>query len=172
MKFKLSQINLGEIVYFNETIIEIVPILLDNLLSQHTDVKTCFFILWFNCEFMIETDNEKYKTKCHDDSRFSIFKTKCHVCSLFEKGKGTNVKTLEVYNVKTLEVYTAKTLEVYNVKTLEVYNVTTLEVYNVKTLEVYNVKTLEVYSVTALEVSCYQIFTGGDILIIPNIEFM
>ena len=38
----------------------------------------------------------------------------------FQKGKGTNVKTLEVYNVKTLEVYNVKTLEVYNVKTLEV----------------------------------------------------
>ena len=50
------------------------------------------------------------------------------------------------------------------VKTLEVYNVTTLEVYTVKTLEVYNVTTLEVF--------CYQIFTGGDMLIIPNMELM
>ena len=51
-------------------------------------------------------------------------------------------------------------------------NVKTLEVYNVKTLEVYNVKTLEVYNVKTLEVSYYQILTGGDILIIPNIELM
>ena len=29
-----------------------------------------------------------------------------------KKGKGTNVKTLEVYNVKTLEVYTGTALEV------------------------------------------------------------
>ena len=52
----------------------------------------------------------------------------------------------------------------------------------VKTLEVYNVKTLEVYNVKALEVFVYQIFTGGDMLIIrwiqpymliiPNIELM
>ena len=127
-------------MYFNETIIKIVLILLDNLLSQCTDVKTCFLVLFFNCEFMIETDNKKYKTKCPDDSRFSIFKTKCCGCSHFKKGKGTNIKTLEVYNVKTLEVYNVKTLEVYTVKTLEVYNVKTLEVYYVKSLEVYTVK--------------------------------
>ena len=78
----------------------------------------------------------------------TIFKTKYCVCSLFKRGKGTYVKTLEVYNVTTIEVYT--------VKTLEVYNVTTLEVYTVKTLEVF----------------CYQIFTGGDMIIIPNIELM
>ena len=41
----------------------------------------------------------------------------------FQRGKGNNVKTLEVYNVKTLEVYNVKTLEVYDVKTLEVYNI-------------------------------------------------
>ena len=70
------------------------------------------------------------------------------MCSLFKRGNGTYVKTLEVYNVKTLEVYT--------VKTLEVYNITTLEVYTIKTPEVF----------------CYQIFTGGDMLIIPNIELM
>ena len=39
-----------------------------------------------------------------------------------------------------------------------------LHMYNVKTLEVYNVKTLEVF--------VYQIFTEGDMLIIPNIELM
>ena len=75
MKFKLSQINLGEIMYFNETIIKIVLILSDNLLSQCTDVKTCFLVLWFNCEFMIETDNEKYKTKRPDDSLFDCQNT-------------------------------------------------------------------------------------------------
>ena len=68
MKFILSQINLGEIMYFNETIIKIVLILLDSPLSQCTDVKICFLVLWFNCEFRIETDNEKYKTKCPHDS--------------------------------------------------------------------------------------------------------
>ena len=41
----------------------------------------------------------------------------------FQRGKGTCVKTLEVYNVKTLEVCNVKTLEVYNVKTLEVYTI-------------------------------------------------
>ena len=43
---------------------------------------------------------------------------------------------------------------------------------NVKTLEVYNVKTLEVYNVKTLEVSYYQMLTGGDVLIISNIELM
>ena len=81
----------------------------------------------------------------------------------FKRGKGTYVTTLEVYTVKTVEVY--------NVTTLEVYNVTTLEVYTVKTLEVYNVTTLEVYTIKT-EVFCYQIFTGGDMIIIPNIELM
>ena len=70
----------------------------------------------------------------------TIFKTKYCVCSLFKRGKGTYVKTLEVYNVTLLKVYTVKTLEVYTIKTLEVF--------------------------------CYQIFTGGDMLIIPNIELM
>ena len=49
-------------MYFNETIVKIVHILLDSLLSQRTDVKTCFLILWFNCEFRVEINNEKYKT--------------------------------------------------------------------------------------------------------------
>ena len=94
-KFKLFQISLGEIMYFYETIIKIVLILLDSPFSQHTDVKTCFLMLWFNCEFRIETDNEKHKTKCPNNSRFSVFKTKHRVCSLFKKKKkrtGTNVK--------------------------------------------------------------------------------
>ena len=81
-------------------------------------------------------------------SNLTIFKTKYRVCSLFKRGKGTYVKTLEVYTVTTLEVYTIKTLEVYTVKTLEVYTIKTLEVF------------------------CYQIFTGGDMIIIPNIELM
>ena len=102
----------------------------------------------------------------------TIFKTKYCACSLFKRGKGTYVTTLEVYTVKTLEVYTVKTLEVYTVKTLEVYNVTTLEVYTVKTLEVYNVTTIEVYTIKTLEVFCYQIFTGCDMITIPNIELM
>ena len=45
----------------------------------------------------------------------------------FQGGKGTHVKTLEVYNVKCKNTrgvyYTVKTLEVYTVKTLEVYTV-------------------------------------------------
>ena len=95
-------------MYFNETIIKIVLILLDIPLSQCTDVKTCFLVFLFNREFRIETDNKKYKTKCLDDSQFLVFKMKCRVRFLFEKGKGTIVKTLEVYNVKTLEVYHVK----------------------------------------------------------------
>ena len=94
-------------MYFNEIIVKIVLILLDSLHSHCTDVKTCFLILWFNCEFRIETDNEKYKQnapKIHD-IWFSKNKTPC---IFFQRGKGTNVKTLEVYNVKTLEVYNVK----------------------------------------------------------------
>ena len=69
-------------------------------------------MLWFNCEFRIETGNEKHKKNAPPihDFRFNYFKTKYHVCSLFKRGKGTYVKTtLEVYNLKTLEVYTVKT---------------------------------------------------------------
>ena len=55
-------------MYFNETIVKIVLILLDSPLFQCTDVKTCFLVLWFNCEFRIEIDNEKYKQKCPDNS--------------------------------------------------------------------------------------------------------
>ena len=66
------------------------------------------------------------------DFQFNYFKTKYHICSLFKRGKGTNVMTLEVHTVTTLEVYTVTTLEVYTVTTLEVYNVTTLEVYTIK----------------------------------------
>ena len=75
-------------------LLKIVLILLYSPPSQCTDVKTCFLVLWFNCEFRIETDNEKHKTKCPliHDFWFNYFKTKCRVCSLFKKGKGTNVK--------------------------------------------------------------------------------
>ena len=48
-------------MYFNETIVKIVLILLDSPHSHRTDVNKCFLILRFNCEFRIETDNEKYK---------------------------------------------------------------------------------------------------------------
>ena len=58
-------------------------------------------MLWFNCELKIETGNEKHKTKCPTNSQF---KTKYRVYSL-QGGKGTHIKTLEVYNIKTLEVY-------------------------------------------------------------------
>ena len=64
-------------------------------------------MLWFNCELKIETGNEKHKTKCPADSRFSI-QNKIQCMIPFQRGKGTYVKTLEVYNVKTLEVYTVK----------------------------------------------------------------
>ena len=50
-------------VFSNETIIKIVLILLDSPPSQCTDIKTCFLVLWFNCELKIETGNEKHKTK-------------------------------------------------------------------------------------------------------------
>ena len=95
-------------MYFNETIVKIVLILLDSPYSQHTDVKTCFLVLWFNCEFRIETDNKKYKQKRPDNSRFSVFKTKLHVIFFSQRGKGTSVKTLEVYNVKTPELFNVK----------------------------------------------------------------
>ena len=92
MKFNLSQINLGEVMYFNETIVKIVLILLDSPYSQCTDVKTCFLVLWFNCEFRIETDNEKYKTNAPTIHDFRSSKTKT-LCVFFSKrGKETNVK--------------------------------------------------------------------------------
>ena len=139
---------------------------------------------------LVTKTKKKNKKKHLTDSRFlvELFQNKIPCMLFFSKtGKGTNVKILEVYHVKTLEVYHVKTLEVYHVKTLELYHVKTLEVYHVKTLEVYHVKTLEVYTITALEVYnatlevytvtilevfCYQILTGGDMFIIPNIELM
>ena len=72
------------------------------------------------------------KTKCPKDTRCLISKNKINPYIASQRGKGNNVKSLEVYNVKTLEVYNVKTLEVYNVKALEVYNVKTLEVYSIK----------------------------------------
>ena len=72
-------------MYFNETIVKNCTYLIRQSAFQCTDVKTCFLILWFNCEFRIETDNEKYKQKCPDDSRFSVFKTKMPCMFFFEK---------------------------------------------------------------------------------------
>ena len=87
VKFKLSQINLGEIVYFNGTTIKIVLILLDNPLSQCTDVKTCFLILWFNCEFMIETDNENIKQNAPTIHDFRFSKQNAVYVLFSKKGK-------------------------------------------------------------------------------------
>ena len=108
MKFNLSQINLGEIMYFNETIVKIVLILLDSLHSQCTDVKTCFLVLWFNCEFRIETDNENINKTPQQSTIFSFQNRTPYIYIFFQRRKGTNVKTLEVYNVKTLEVCNVK----------------------------------------------------------------
>ena len=44
-KFNLAQINLGKFMYLNETIVEIILILLDSPHSHCTDVKTCSLIL-------------------------------------------------------------------------------------------------------------------------------
>ena len=44
-------------------LLKIVLILLDSPPSQLTGIITCFLVLWFNCEFRIETGNEKHKTK-------------------------------------------------------------------------------------------------------------
>ena len=52
-------------------LLKIVLILLYSPPSQRTYVKTCFLMLWFNCEIRNETGNEKHKTKCPADSRFS-----------------------------------------------------------------------------------------------------
>ena len=84
----------------------------------NTQIKTCFLILWFNCELKIETGSEKHKTKCPTNSRFltELSKTKIPCIFFPKEGKELMLKTLEVYNVKTLEVYNVKTLEVYNVK--------------------------------------------------------
>ena len=79
MKFNLAQINLGKFMYFNETIVKIVLILLDSLHSHCTDVKTCFLILWFNCEFRIKTDNKKYKQNAPMIHDIWFSKTKLHV---------------------------------------------------------------------------------------------
>ena len=59
-------------------------------------------MLWFNCELKIETGNEKHKTKCPTDSRFSTEFSKTKYCVFFfpKEGKELMSKTLEVYNVK------------------------------------------------------------------------
>ena len=79
-------------MYFNETIVKIVLILLDSPHSRCTDVKTCFLVLWFNCEIRIETDNKKYKQNALmiHDFQSSKIKTPCVFFS--KRGKGTNVK--------------------------------------------------------------------------------
>ena len=63
-------------------LLKIVLILFNSPPSQCTD-KTCFLMLWFNCELKIETGNEKHKTKCPTNSRLSteFSKTKYHVFS-------------------------------------------------------------------------------------------
>ena len=66
-------------MHFNETIVKIVLILLDSPHSHRTDVKTCFLILWFNCEFRIETDNKKYKQNALMIHNIWFSKTKLHV---------------------------------------------------------------------------------------------
>ena len=87
MKFNLSQIYLGEFMYFNEPIVKIVLILLDSPHSQCTDVKTCFLFLWFNCEFRIETDNKRYKQNALMIHDFQSSKQKLCVCSFSKEGK-------------------------------------------------------------------------------------
>ena len=74
-------------MYFNETVVKIVLILLDSRHSQCTDVKTCFLILWFNCEFRTETDNEKYKQSAPMIHDFQFSKQKLCVCSFSKEGK-------------------------------------------------------------------------------------
>ena len=74
-------------MYFNETIVKIVLILLDIPHSQCTVVKTCFLILWFNCEFRIETDNKKYKQNAPTIHDFWFSKQKLRVCSFSKEGK-------------------------------------------------------------------------------------
>ena len=57
-------------------LLKIVLILLDNPPSQCTDKKTCFLVLWFNCELRIETGNEKHKIKCpltHDSKQNTVY---------------------------------------------------------------------------------------------------
>ena len=79
-----------------------------------------------------------------------MIKNKIPCIFSFQGGKGTHVKTLEVYNVKcknTRGVHCKNTRGVHCKNTRGVY-----------------CKTLEVF--------VYQILTGGDILIIPNIELM
>ena len=64
-------------------LLKIVLILLDSPLSQCTDVKTYSLILWFNCEFRIESDNKKYEQKHPNDSQFFGFQNKNAVYVLF-----------------------------------------------------------------------------------------
>ena len=75
----------------------------------NTQVKTCFCVLWFNCELKIENENKKHKTKCPTDSRLWLNISKQNTVYFFcSKREKTYVITLEVYNVKTLELYNTK----------------------------------------------------------------
>ena len=86
-KFKLSQINLGEIVYFNETIVKIVLILLESPHSQCTDVKHVFSFcgLIVNSGMKLITKNINKNTPTIHDFKFS--KQKLCVCSFSKEGK-------------------------------------------------------------------------------------
>ena len=76
-------------------LLKIVLILLDSPPSQGTDVKTCFLMLWFNCEFRIQIGNEDTQNKM--PRRFTIFgltisKENTMYVLFSKRGKGTNVK--------------------------------------------------------------------------------
>ena len=64
-------------------LLKIVLILLDSPHSHPTDVKTCFLFLWFNCEFRIETDKEKFKQNALTIHNIWLSKTK--LCVYFSK---------------------------------------------------------------------------------------
>ena len=65
-------------------------------------IKTCFLMLWFNCELKIETGNERHETQCPTDSQLltELSKTKYRVFSFSKERKELMLKILEVYNVK------------------------------------------------------------------------
>ena len=72
--------------------LKIVLILLDSPHAQCTDVKTCFLVLWFNCEFRFETDNENINKNAPTIHDFRFPKQKLCVCSFFKTGKGVYCK--------------------------------------------------------------------------------
>ena len=59
-------------------------------------------MFWFNCELKIETGNEKTQNKTpHQFTIFDLtFQNKIRCMFFFQRGKGTYVKTLDVYNIK------------------------------------------------------------------------